>query len=201
LTRGEGGAVLIGVAWVINSEATTLAGLAVGLTAGGYGAGSVATILPIAAMIESSGFQQTFFFFGILQGSLAFIAAWFLSSPKPHEVRPSNKLGQTQRDYTLKEALNTKLTKHIGKIYGVLYCAKGLGALFVPVGNLMMEATGTWSTVLYTVAGMDLFAAFLAMFVLRPTLAKHVANTTKLSQQEARNTRAGGLGGTSIARA
>ena len=42
-------------------------------------------------------------------------------------------------------------TKHIGKIYGVLYTAKGIGALFVPVGNLMMEATGTWSTVLYTV--------------------------------------------------
>jgi OFA family oxalate/formate antiporter-like MFS transporter len=50
-------------------------------------------------------------------------------------------------------------TKHIGKIYGVLYTAKGIGALFVPIGNLMMEATGTWSTVLYTVATMDLIAA------------------------------------------
>ena len=50
-------------------------------------------------------------------------------------------------------------TKHIGKIYGVLYCAKGFGALFVPLGNLMMEATGTWSTVLYTVAAMDLCSA------------------------------------------
>jgi oxalate/formate antiporter len=39
-------------------------------------------------------------------------------------------------------------TKHIGKIYGVLYCAKGIAALLVPVGNLLMEATGTWTTVL-----------------------------------------------------
>lgn len=338
------GAVFIGVAWYINSQATTLAGfyigaafggvgvgsiyatcinnalkwfpdrrgLAVGLTAGGYGAGSAATILPIAAMIESSGFQETFLFFGILQGSLAFIAAWFLRSPSKGEVSASAKLVQATRDYTLKEALNTKLfwlmffmficvvtggmmavaqlgviaqdlgvkefkvdmhffvmaalplalmldrimngisrplfgwisdnigrektmviaftleglgiialgyfgsnpwaflilsgvvflawgevyslfsalagdafgTKHIGKIYGVLYTAKGIGALFVPVGNLMMEATGTWSTVLYTVACMDLTAAFLAIVVLRPTLKKHVAYSKDLLQKE-----------------
>ena len=36
-------------------------------------------------------------------------------------------------------------TKHIGKIYGLLYCAKGIAALLVPFGNLLMEATGTWS--------------------------------------------------------
>ena len=120
------GAVFIGVAWVINSQATSLMGfyigaavggigvgsiyatcinnalkwfpdrrgLAVGLTAGGYGAGSAATILPIAAMIESSGFQQTFLFFGILQGSLAFVAAWFLRRPKAHESKASSKLAQ-----------------------------------------------------------------------------------------------------------
>ncbi|WP_020181362.1 oxalate/formate MFS antiporter [Methylopila sp. M107] len=277
-------------------------GLAVGLTAGGYGAGSAATILPIASMIQSSGFQETFFFFGLLQGGLAFVAAWFLRSPEKTEVKVSDKVYQTRRDYTLKEAMSTKLfwlmflmficvvtggmmavaqlgviaqdlgvkefkvnlyfvtmaalplalmldrimngisrplfgwisdnigrektmliaftleglgiialgyfghnpyaflilsgivflawgevyslfsalagdafgTKHIGKIYGVLYCAKGIGALFVPLGNLLMEATGTWATVLYTVAAMDLFAAFLAIVALRPVLAAHV---------------------------
>lgn len=338
------GAIMIGVAWVLNSQAESLMGfyvgaavggvgvgsiyatcinnalkwfpdrrgLAVGLTAGGYGAGSAATILPIASMIETSGFQETFFFFGLLQGGLAFVAAWFLRSPQSHEVKASTKLGQSRRDYTLKEALSTKLfwlmllmftcvvtggmmavaqlgviaqdlgvkefqvnlyfftmaalplalmldrimngisrplfgwisdnigrektmviaftlegfgiialgywghnpwaflilsgvvflawgevyslfsalagdafgTKHIGKIYGVLYCAKGLGALFVPVGNLLMEATGTWSTVLYTVAAMDLFAAFLAIAVLRGVLAEHVATSTRLQQAE-----------------
>ncbi|WP_188382150.1 oxalate/formate MFS antiporter, partial [Oxalicibacterium faecigallinarum] len=338
------GAIGIGFAWVLNSQATTLMGfyvgaavggigvgsiyatcinnalkwfpdrrgLAVGLTAGGYGMGSAATILPIAAMIKSDGFQETFFFFGLLQGGLAFIAAWFLRSPKANEVKSSAKLEQSRRDYTLKEALSTKLfwlmftmfimvvtggmmavaqlgviaqdlgvkefevdlyfftmaalplalmldrimngisrplfgwvsdnigrektmviaftlegfgiialgywghnpwaflilsgvvflawgevyslfsalagdafgTKHIGKIYGVLYCAKGIGALFVPVGNLMMEATGTWSTVLYTVACMDLTAAVLAVVALRPTLAKHVAYSADLLKKE-----------------
>jgi OFA family oxalate/formate antiporter-like MFS transporter len=81
-------------------------------------------------------------------------------------------------------------TKHIGKIYGVLYTAKGIGALFVPVGNLMMEATGTWSTVLYTVAAMDLTAALLAIVLLRPVLATHVAYSRNLFAKE--NAGAGG---------
>src|SRR5690606_16851284 len=338
------GAIFIGVAWFINSQATTLGGfyigavfggigvgciyatcinnalkwfpdrrgLAVGLTAGGYGAGSAATILPIAAMIESSGFQETFLFFGLLQGGMAFVAAMFLRGPKPGQVPASAKLAQSIRDYTLKEALNTKLfwlmflmficvvtggmmavaqlgviaqdlgvkefevdmyfftmaalplalmldrimngisrplfgwisdnigrektmviaftleglgiialgyfghnpwaflilsgvvflawgevyslfsalagdafgSKHIGKIYGVLYTAKGIGAMFVPVSNLMMEATGTWSSVLYTVAAMDITAAILAVVALRPTLAAHVERSNRLMAEE-----------------
>ncbi|CAO4137210.1 hypothetical protein OFEAOIEE_LOCUS4978 [Methylorubrum extorquens] len=38
-----------------------------------------------------------------------------------------------------------------------------------------MQATGTWSTVLYTVATMDLIAAALAIAVLRPMLKQHHA--------------------------
>ena len=45
----------------------------------------------------------------------------------------------------------------------------------MPLGNVIMQATGTWATVLYTVAIMDLFAAFLAMAVLRPMLKRHHA--------------------------
>jgi OFA family oxalate/formate antiporter-like MFS transporter len=61
----------------------------------------------------------------------------------------------------------------VGKIYGVLYCAKGVAALLVPIGNLLMEATGTWSTVLYAVATMDLISALSALFILRPMLVQH----------------------------
>jgi OFA family oxalate/formate antiporter-like MFS transporter len=70
-------------------------------------------------------------------------------------------------------------TKHVGKIYGVLYCAKGFAALMVPLGNLLMEATGTWSTVLYTVAIMDLLSATCAIVVLRPMLARHHARNAE----------------------
>src|SRR4051812_31537525 len=43
-------------------------GLAAGLTAAGFGAGSALTVVPIQAMIVSSGYQSTFFNFGIGQG-------------------------------------------------------------------------------------------------------------------------------------
>jgi MFS transporter, OFA family, oxalate/formate antiporter len=65
--------------------------------------------------------------------------------------------------------------KNIGSIYGVLYCSKGIAALLVPFGNLISEATGTWSTVLYTVAGMDILAALCAVSLLKPMLRRHLA--------------------------
>jgi hypothetical protein len=68
-------------------------------------------------------------------------------------------------------------TKHIGKIYGVLYCAKGIAAILVPIGNVLMESTGTWATVLYTMAAMDIFAALTAILVLRPLLKRHHAHS------------------------
>ena len=59
-------------------------------------------------------------------------------------------------------------TKHIGKIYGLLYCAKGVAALLVPFGNVLVEHTGSWTSVLYTMAALDLGAAAMALLVLRP---------------------------------
>ena len=276
-------------------------GLAVGITAAGYGSGTVLTIIPIANMLKTSGYQETFFLFGLIQGAIILLAAGFLRAPQKGEVVFSSTVAQSRRDYTLSEALRTPVfyvmltmfiltvtgglmavaqlgviaedlgvkkvevnlyffamaalpfalmldrilngisrplfgwisdyigrektmffafamegigivalgtfghnpwafiilsgivflawgevyslfsataadtfgSAHVGKIYGVLYCAKGVAALLVPVANLIMEATGSWSTVLYIVAAMDLTAAFCALFVLRPLLARH----------------------------
>ena len=68
-------------------------------------------------------------------------------------------------------------TKNIGSIYGVLYCAKGIAALLVPIGNLITEATGTWATVLFAVAAMDIAAAVCALVVLKPILRYHQAQS------------------------
>jgi len=68
-------------------------------------------------------------------------------------------------------------TKNIGSIYGVLYCAKGIAALLVPIGNLITEATGTWSTVFFTVAAMDITAAVCALVLLKPVLRRHQARS------------------------
>ncbi len=48
-----------------------------------------------------------------------------------------------------------------------------------------MEATGTWATVLYLVAAMDITAAILALVVLRPMLKRHHANNASAADRGA----------------
>ena len=342
------GGAFTGLAWVINSFATSLPGfyvgavvgglgvgavyatcinnaikwfpdrrgLAVGLTAAGYGSGTILTVIPISRMIASAGYQSTFFTFGLIQGIAIILFASFLKAPAPGAVTYAAKatLSQSRRDYTLGEALRTPVfwvmlamftgtvtgglmavaqlsviaedlgvrniqmnfifftmaalpfalmmntivngvsrpvfgwlsdhigreqvmfiafsleamgilalgwfgsnpwafvvlsgivffawgevyslfsatagdtfgTKNIGTIYGLLYCAKGVAALLVPFGNLLMEATGTWTTVLYTMAALDLSAALAAILILKPLrrrLAEGDARTAPVSTQ------------------
>jgi oxalate/formate antiporter len=295
-------------------------GLAVGLTAGGYGSGTILTIIPIASTIASAGYQTAFFVFGLIQGAVIFSLAWFLRSAPSVATVYSKHVPQSRRDYTLGEALRTPVfwvmlmmftgtvtgglmataqisliaqdlgvgglvvnayffamaalpfalmmdrlmngisrptfgwlsdhigreltmfiafsleglgilalgifganpwafvllsglvflawgevyslfsatagdtfgTKHIGKIYGVLYCAKGIGALLVPLGNVLNESTGTWSTVLYIMAGMDLSAALAALFILRPLLRRHHALNSVITASSGQPVRATG---------
>ncbi|MGO9174255.1 MAG: oxalate/formate MFS antiporter [Rhodomicrobium sp.] len=58
-------------------------GLAAGLTAMGFGAGSALTISPIYNMIQSPsyGYESAFYYFGIGQGLVIFFLGWFLRSP------------------------------------------------------------------------------------------------------------------------
>src|SRR5215467_2201819 len=62
-------------------------GLAAGLTAAGFGAGSALTVWPLNNMINptgqpaGSGYQHTFIFWGIIQGIVVIIAAWFIQAP------------------------------------------------------------------------------------------------------------------------
>jgi OFA family oxalate/formate antiporter-like MFS transporter len=322
------GGVLTGLAWVINSYATSLTGfyagavvgglgvgavyatcinnaikwfpdkrgLAVGLTAAGYGSGTILTVIPISRMIASAGYQSTFFTFGLIQGVAIVAFAALLKAPRPGAIKYSASVVQSRRDYTLGEALRTPVfwvmlamftatvtgglmavaqlsviaedlgvrnfqmnfglftmaalpfalmmntivngisrpvfgwlsdhigrervmfiafsleavgilalgwygsnpwafvvlsgivffawgevyslfsatagdtfgTKNIGTIYGLLYCAKGVAALLVPFGNVLMEATGTWTSVLYTMAALDISAALAAILILKP---------------------------------
>jgi OFA family oxalate/formate antiporter-like MFS transporter len=64
-------------------------GLAVGLTAAGFGAGAVVTVIPIQKMIASIGYADTFFWFAIGQGGVVFVLAWLLRPPLPGEVPPA----------------------------------------------------------------------------------------------------------------
>src|SRR5262247_3534614 len=62
-------------------------GLAAGLTAAGFGAGSALTVVPIANMIQSSGYEAAFLWFGIGQGVIVVIFSLFLRAPQAGEVK------------------------------------------------------------------------------------------------------------------
>lgn len=51
---------------------------------------------------------------------------------------------------------------------GLLYTAKGVASLFVPLSSVLSAATGSWQAVFVVSAAMSLAAALLAWFVLRP---------------------------------
>src|SRR5437016_13056886 len=69
-------------------------GLAAGLTAAGFGAGSALTVIPIANMIQSSGYETAFLWFGLGQGIVVIIFSLFLRAPEAGEVadRKSTRL-------------------------------------------------------------------------------------------------------------
>jgi OFA family oxalate/formate antiporter-like MFS transporter len=56
-------------------------GLAAGLTAAGFGAGSALTIVPIASMIKASGYQHTFLTFGLFQGIVVVVLGFLILVP------------------------------------------------------------------------------------------------------------------------
>jgi OFA family oxalate/formate antiporter-like MFS transporter len=90
-------------------------GLAAGLTAAGFGAGSAFTVAPIANMIASAGYQAAFIRWGIIQGLTVIVAAFFLKSPptgwmpKTWRIKgsPEVKKRQTQVDFTSGEMVAT----------------------------------------------------------------------------------------------
>src|ERR1700719_4240629 len=61
-------------------------GLAAGLTAAGFGAGSALTVVPIANMIASSGYETAFLWFGLGQGLIVILFSLFLRAPAADEV-------------------------------------------------------------------------------------------------------------------
>lgn len=333
------GGILCGLAWAINSVASSLTmlyfaaaiggigaggvygtcignavkwfpgrrGLAAGLTAAGFGAGSALTIIPIAAMIKSSGYEHTFLTFGLAQGLIVAVLGFALFAPPAsmlvaparlapgagkHQATPGEMvkspifwlmylmfvlmgagglmataqlaliakdflvadvpvslIGLTMPALTFALALDRVLngitrpffgwvSDHIGRentmfiafglegvgilalakfgtdpvsfvllsglvffawgeIYslfpatvtdtfgarfattntGLMYTAKGTASLLVPLGNVLMTATGTWLAVFVIGASMNILAAVLALFVLKPMRAAYTRRT------------------------
>jgi OFA family oxalate/formate antiporter-like MFS transporter len=83
-------------------------GLAAGITAAGFGAGSALTVAPIQWMIGEKGFQEAFFYFGIGQGIIVMIFSLLMVAPKPGQTPApvqNNNIVQSRRNFSPTEVL------------------------------------------------------------------------------------------------
>jgi OFA family oxalate/formate antiporter-like MFS transporter len=112
--------------------------LAAGLTAAGFGAGSALTIIPIQAIIKSSGYETAFLYFGIAQGLVVMLVSIGLTDPRRTQtIAPDNQaierprspeILQTTRSYRPLEMLREP-------VFWVMY------VMFVLVGAGGLMAT------------------------------------------------------------
>ncbi|MFD1554515.1 oxalate/formate MFS antiporter [Paraburkholderia silviterrae] len=104
-------------------------GLAAGLTAAGFGAGAAVTVIPIANMITRSGYEHTFFVFGVLQGVAIFLLALLLVKPVPRAAMAAGRRLVTRIDYTPGQMVRQP-------VFWVIY----LAFVAVAAGGLMATA-------------------------------------------------------------
>jgi MFS transporter, OFA family, oxalate/formate antiporter len=104
-------------------------GLAVGITAAGFGAGAALTVVPIREVIASAGYESAFFWFGIGQGVIVFMLAWLLRAPEPGELAgaAAPKVVVSSRSYTPGEVLMSPVF-WIMYVMFVIVAASGLMA-------------------------------------------------------------------------
>jgi MFS transporter, OFA family, oxalate/formate antiporter len=104
-------------------------GLAVGITAGGFGAGAALTIIPIRLLIHSAGYQSAFFWFGVGQGVIVLLIAPIMRAPIPGEVPQTAppKVPQTAVSYTPRQMLATPVFWLLYVMF-ILISASGLMA-------------------------------------------------------------------------
>ncbi len=104
-------------------------GLAVGLTAAGFGAGAALTVIPIRAVIGAYGYGAAFFWFGLIQGATIFVLAWLMRAPVPGEAPSAGqvKVVQTTESYTPQQMLATPVFWVLYVMF-ILVAASGLMA-------------------------------------------------------------------------
>ena len=178
------GGIFVGIAWVMNAYADSLAmlytaaaiggigagavygtcvgnalkwfpdrrGLAAGLTAAGFGMGSALTIIPIQAIIKTSGYESAFLYFGIGQGVIVFLLSFGLLSPKKTDVPQTSAVMQTKRDFTWQEMIKTP-------VFWLMY------AMFV-----MMAAGGLMATAQLGPIAKDLHIGDVPVSIMGLTL-------------------------------
>jgi len=141
-------------------------GLAAGLTAAGFGAGSAFTVAPIQAMIRDSGFQNTFLYFGLGQGIIIVILAFFLLAPKPGQVPPpvqNAALMQSRRNFAPTEVLR----QPIFWLMYFMFVIVGAGGLMVTANLKPIGVDWKVDAIPVTLLGMTMTAVTFAATIDR----------------------------------
>jgi len=140
-------------------------GLAAGLTAAGFGAGSALTVIPIQYVIQHQGYQSAFLWFGLGQGLVVLVLAWFLAAPLAGEVPSAvqkKKVPQSPFSATWIEALRSPIFWVLYAMF-VVMAASGLILLaqFAPiakdfkVADVTISFLGITGPVLIVAASLD----------------------------------------------
>src|ERR1700716_3657347 len=145
-------------------------GLAAGITAAGFGAGSALTVVPIIAMIKNSGFQAAFFNFGLGQGIIVCIFAFAMFAPKPGQgpdVVNQAAVIQSRRQFAPNEIIGPNSWWIIGALIalvgGLGMWAAGAG-FYIPLAlAALIFLLGGWVVV---TKGQPIFMLMYFMFVL-----------------------------------
>ena len=131
-------------------------GLAVGITAAGFGAGAALTVVPIREVIAMAGYEAAFFWFGIGQGVIVFMVAWLLRAPEPGELAHTAppKVVVSTRSYTPGEILKSP-------IFWILY------VMFVVVAASGLMATAQVALIArdYNIANLAIIGGATALSV------------------------------------
>jgi MFS transporter, OFA family, oxalate/formate antiporter len=137
-------------------------GLAVGLTAAGFGAGAAVTVVPIRMLIAARGYEATFLIFAIAQGAIVFALAWLLRPPHPSEVPAVAlpRLQQSAKNWTPREVV-------VSPVFWLLYL------MFVAVSASGLMATAQMALIAKSY-GIDSTVIFLGATTL--TIALIVDN-------------------------
>jgi OFA family oxalate/formate antiporter-like MFS transporter len=131
-------------------------GLAVGLTAAGYGAGTALTIIPIRLVVGAHGYGAAFFWFGLIQGGIILIVSQMIRAPHPGEAPAVTqvKVHQSTRSHTTPEMLREP-------VFWVLY----LLFLMMAAGGLMAAANMAAIAKSYGVANIAVIGTATALSV------------------------------------
>lgn len=161
-------------------------GLAVGLTAGGFGAGAAITIIPIQMVVHTSGYASAFFWFGLIQGGCVLILSQFMRNPSPGEApAPVDlKVKRTAHSYSPREVLASPIF-WVLYLLDALMCAGGLivTADLAPIASAYHVST----TVIFlgaTTLSVALIFANVMNGIARPFfgwVADNIGNTTTMA--------------------